>query len=528
MHRGRRSPPHLGRGHRPHPPARRGAGRGRHRSARRRRRPGDAGTVGVAPRSRRPLPPQRPRVPRGHAGRLEGPGRRRQRQLPLRRLRAALRAGRQRGPGRDLPRRVRRHPRRGAPRAPGGRAAAPGRRRHRAPTCCRAPCATRTPWPRPRPSSPVDLSPDDRYILYTGGTTGMPKGTLWRQGDFLAAALGVTAPLDEIVADAQARAGLRTLPSAPFMHGAAHWNALSAWTSGGTVVVQDDPTRLDPADVLATCARERVSALQIVGDPFARPLLDELEQARLRPVRPAVPALGRRRPVGAGEGPPGRRAPRPPHRRRARLVRDRAAGGGGSADRLPARAVDGRAGGRPHPPPGPRGRRDRLARPVGPGAARVPGRRGQVTGDVPRRRRRAPRGGRRPGAPAGRRVDRAAGPRLGHDQHRRREGVRRGGRAGAHRPPGRGRRGGRRPAQRAVGIRDRGGAVGPAGRRRRRTTTSCAPTAGAPSPATRCPRRSAGSTGSSAPPPASPTTPGPATWPRERRPGTQSPNSSVV
>jgi fatty-acyl-CoA synthase len=127
------------------------------------------------------------------------------------------------------------------------------------------------------PAAPVGLSPDDRYILYTGGTTGMPKGTLWRQGDFLATALGVTAPEADIVAAARSRAGLRTLPSAPFMHGAAHWNALSAWTSGGTVVVQDDPTRLDPADVLATCARERVSALQIVGDPFARPLLDELD-----------------------------------------------------------------------------------------------------------------------------------------------------------------------------------------------------------------------------------------------------------
>jgi fatty-acyl-CoA synthase len=127
----------------------------------------------------------------------------------------------------------------------------------------------------PRP--PVGLSPDDRYILYTGGTTGMPKGTLWRQGDFLATALGVTAPADEIVDAARARAGLRSLPSAPFMHGAAHWNAISAWMSGGTVVVQDDPTRFDPADVLATCARERVSALQIVGDPFARPLVDELD-----------------------------------------------------------------------------------------------------------------------------------------------------------------------------------------------------------------------------------------------------------
>jgi 3-oxocholest-4-en-26-oate---CoA ligase len=127
------------------------------------------------------------------------------------------------------------------------------------------------------PAAPAGLSPDDRYILYTGGTTGMPKGTLWRQGDFLASALGVTEPLDEIVETARLRAGLRTLPAAPFMHGAAHWNAISAWISGGTVVVQDDPTRLDPADVLATCARERVSALQIVGDPFARPLLDELD-----------------------------------------------------------------------------------------------------------------------------------------------------------------------------------------------------------------------------------------------------------
>ena len=64
------------------------------------------------------------------------------------------------------------------------------------------------------------------------------------------------------MAAARTRAGLRVLPSAPFMHGAAHWNALSAWTSGGTVVVQDDPTRLDPADVLGTCARERVTSLR--------------------------------------------------------------------------------------------------------------------------------------------------------------------------------------------------------------------------------------------------------------------------
>ena len=126
------------------------------------------------------------------------------------------------------------------------------------------------------PRAPAGLSPDDRYILYTGGTTGLPKGTLWRQGDFLATALGVRGTERQIVAAARRRDGLRALPSAPFMHGAAHWNAFSAWTSGGAVVVPDDPTRLDPADVLRTCERERVTSLQIVGDPFARPLLDEL------------------------------------------------------------------------------------------------------------------------------------------------------------------------------------------------------------------------------------------------------------
>jgi len=128
------------------------------------------------------------------------------------------------------------------------------------------------------PLEPFGLSPDDRYILYTGGTTGMPKGVLWRQGDFLATCLGVRGTDADLVATAERRgASLRTLPAAPFMHGAAHWNAISAFVSGGTVVVPDRPTRFDPADVLATCERERVTAMQIVGDPFARPLLDQMD-----------------------------------------------------------------------------------------------------------------------------------------------------------------------------------------------------------------------------------------------------------
>jgi 3-oxocholest-4-en-26-oate---CoA ligase len=125
-------------------------------------------------------------------------------------------------------------------------------------------------------------SGDDLYLLYTGGTTGAPKGVCWRQADFLVAALGVTdrdgseySSLDPLVE--RARGGsLRALPAPPFMHGAAHWNAISAWIAGGTVVIQERTTHLDPADVLDTCEREHVGSLLIVGDAFARPLVDEL------------------------------------------------------------------------------------------------------------------------------------------------------------------------------------------------------------------------------------------------------------
>jgi fatty-acyl-CoA synthase len=125
---------------------------------------------------------------------------------------------------------------------------------------------------------------DDLYILYTGGTTGQPKGVLWRQADFLVAALGVRAPdgreiahLDQLVHAARRRR-LVALPAPPFMHGAAHWNALSCWINGGTVVIQDHTDHFDPADVLDTCERHRVTSLLIVGDAFARPLADELAE----------------------------------------------------------------------------------------------------------------------------------------------------------------------------------------------------------------------------------------------------------
>ena len=129
------------------------------------------------------------------------------------------------------------------------------------------------------PRAPESLSPDDLYVLYTGGTTGMPKGVLWRQEDIFRSALYTrpVASAAEVVEHAR-RGSIRALPAPPFMHGAAHWVALNMWLVGGTVVVQSHPERLDPADIWSTVARERVSALTIVGDAFARPLVDELRR----------------------------------------------------------------------------------------------------------------------------------------------------------------------------------------------------------------------------------------------------------
>lgn len=131
----------------------------------------------------------------------------------------------------------------------------------------------------PDPAALPTPSPDDVYIVYTGGTTGRPKGVLWRQADFLAGALGVRGTVEEL-AEAAARAPddrLRTLPAPPLMHGAAHWNALSCLAAGGTVVIQSRPEHLDPEDLLDTIARERCTSLNIVGDAFAIPLADALE-----------------------------------------------------------------------------------------------------------------------------------------------------------------------------------------------------------------------------------------------------------
>src|SRR5439155_321043 len=136
------------------------------------------------------------------------------------------------------------------------------------------------------PAGPaVACSADDLYILYTGGTTGAPKGVLWRQEDIYFAAMsgqppGVPPPatIPELVARAANGAYLRSMPTPPLMHGAAQWAAFGALHQGGTVVLQGRPERLDPDDVWGTVERERVNLLVLVGDAFARPLLDGLDR----------------------------------------------------------------------------------------------------------------------------------------------------------------------------------------------------------------------------------------------------------
>ncbi|WP_242908264.1 acyl-CoA synthetase [Actinomadura terrae] len=122
-----------------------------------------------------------------------------------------------------------------------------------------------------------ERSNDDRYIVYTGGTTGTPKGVVWRCEDAFYGALGGGNPLGEPVGAPQDLAantqkpGLTSLICPPVMHGAGQWVVLMA-LFGGTRVVLYTPHAFDPHEVLRLVEQEGVNALMVIGDAMARPL----------------------------------------------------------------------------------------------------------------------------------------------------------------------------------------------------------------------------------------------------------------
>jgi acyl-CoA synthetase (AMP-forming)/AMP-acid ligase II len=123
-------------------------------------------------------------------------------------------------------------------------------------------------------------SADDIYIIYTGGTTGMPKGVMWRQEDLFFAGMGGADPVgtpvsspEEVAERAINRGALVMFPVAPLMHGAAQLGTWIGFLQAARVVLI---RKFDPIDVIETAKREGANSLSIVGDAMARPIAEAL------------------------------------------------------------------------------------------------------------------------------------------------------------------------------------------------------------------------------------------------------------
>jgi acyl-CoA synthetase (AMP-forming)/AMP-acid ligase II len=131
-----------------------------------------------------------------------------------------------------------------------------------------------------RPDEARD-APDgsDVLYLYTGGTTGMPKAVIWRHEDLYDALWQLTRPgqavPDPLESIARGRRALTALPASPLMHGTALFIALQTLAGGGTLVLCEG-TGFDPRRTIEAIRDNEVALLSIVGDVFARPLVDAL------------------------------------------------------------------------------------------------------------------------------------------------------------------------------------------------------------------------------------------------------------
>ncbi len=135
-----------------------------------------------------------------------------------------------------------------------------------------------------RVSAPWGRSGDDLYMLYTGGTTGMPKGVMWRQDDLFARLIDsavrhypVEGGMEAVRAALEASpGGVTIMPACPLMHGTGNFPSNTVLAEGGRVCLLES-RKYDPVEMLDTIAREKVNGLIFVGDPFARPLLAALD-----------------------------------------------------------------------------------------------------------------------------------------------------------------------------------------------------------------------------------------------------------
>ena len=131
----------------------------------------------------------------------------------------------------------------------------------------------------------VQRSGDDQYILYTGGTTGMPKGVVWRMEDVLMtlgggidAVTGEKYKTPEEFADKCFQDQTIALALAPFMHGGAQWQSFNAFFSGWKLIINDQIS-FDADYIWEVVAKEKVMNLTIMGDAMGRPLCDALPKA---------------------------------------------------------------------------------------------------------------------------------------------------------------------------------------------------------------------------------------------------------